>query len=119
MELFDVSILNNAEESLVKDLDELLDEIAPEGKSVKNFTGGYIQQLKNSNQMVAYFGTKIGTNNRDTVKITIQADELDLFYIMLKAKIHSMRNEKTKTVSVSMAQRKLAKQKKEEQTESW
>jgi len=117
LEIFNVDVLKISEEELVVDLDEVLEEYAPDGKSVKDFTGGYIQQLKNSNQMVAYFGTKVGTNNRDTVKITIEADELDLFYVMLKAKIHSMRNDKAKTVKVSMAQRKLNKAK--EQKEDW
>ena len=117
MELFNISVLENSKEDLVRDLNELLEEVSPKGKTVKNFTGGYIQQLKNSNQLVAYFGTKEGTNNRDTVKITIDADELDLFYVMLKAKIHSMRNDKAKVVKVSMAQRKLDKAKKEEDWE--
>lgn len=111
MELFDTSVLDNGEEELVKDFNELLDDISPEDKSIDDFTGGYIQQLKNSNQLVAYFGTKKGTNNRDTVKVTIEADELDLFYVMLKAKIHSMKDKKTKTVKVSMAQRRLDKKK--------
>ncbi len=92
------------------DINELLDEIAPEGKTNKDFTGGYVQQLKNSNQFVAYFGQKNESRNRDTVKVDINANELDYFYILLKAKIHEMRNEKTKTVRISMAERKLKKE---------
>ncbi len=111
MEIFNKEVLKMTLEELLTDIDELIDDVSPEGKSVKDFTGGYVQQLKNSNQFVAYFGTKAGTKNRDTIKVTIQADELDLFYTMLKAKIHDMKNAKTKTVSVSMAQRKLAKKK--------
>lgn len=109
-------------EELIADIDDLIDDISPDGKSKDDFTGGYVQQLKNSNQFVAYFGTKKGTNNRDTVKVTIQADELDLFYMMLKAKIHDMKNKKTKTVSISMASRRLAKQKavkEEEEQDEW
>lgn len=110
---------------LVNDINSLLDDVAPEGKSNIDFTGGYVQQLSNSNQLVAYFGTKKGTNNRDTVKITIDGNELDDMYLMLKAKIHDIRNYKTKTVTVSMAQRRLSKKKKsvnvvkEEKTEEW
>lgn len=111
MALFDLNVLKRKEGELVIDFNELLDDIAPEGKNQYNFTGGYIQQLKNSNQLVAYFGTKKDTNNRDTVKVTIEEDELDLFYVMLKAKIHSMKQVKTKTVRISMAKRKLDKQK--------
>lgn len=110
-ELFDKSVLSFELKDLVMDIDGLLKDIAPDGKDEKDFTGGYVQQLKNSNQFVAYFGTKVGSNNRDTVKVTIEPDELDLFYIMLKAKIHSMRQENTKTVRVSMAQRRLANKK--------
>ena len=98
-------------EDLIEDINSLLDDVAPEGKSHENFTGGYVQQLSNSNQLVAYFGTKEGTNNRHSIKITVDADELDEMYLMLKAKIHDIRNYKTKTVKVSMAQRRLAKKK--------
>lgn len=108
-ELFDKNLFNLERKELVKDINEILDDIAPAGKSNKDFTGGYVQQLKNSNQFVAYFGQRADGKNRDTVKANIEANELDLFYIMLKAKIHEMRNEHTKTVSISMAKRKLEK----------
>lgn len=109
MVLFNDEVLKIGLEELVKHIDSLLDDIAPEDKDNKDFTGGYIQQLKNSNVFVAYYGTKAGDNNRnkDTVRVDIQADELDMFYMMLKAKIHDMRNSGTKTVKVSMAQRIL------------
>lgn len=105
--LFNTDYLDSKLEELVKDINDLLDEIAPEGKTNKHFTGGYVQQLKNSNQFVAYFGQKQDAKNRDTVKVDINANELDYFYLMLKAKIHQMRNEKTKIVRISMAERKL------------
>ena len=113
-ELFNTEVLKMTVEDLIEDINSLLDDVAPEGKSHENFTGGYVQQLSNSNQLVAYFGTKAGTNNRDTIKITIDGNELDDMYLMLKAKIHDIRNYKTKTVKISMAQRRLAKQKTEE-----
>ena len=108
-DLFNKKVFVFSYEELLMDLNEVLDEIAPSGKSKNDFTGGYIQQLKNSNQLVAYFGTKNGTKNRDTVKIAIQQDELDLFYMMLKAKIHEMKNKDTKTVFISMAERRIQK----------
>jgi len=110
-ELFNTEVLKMTVEDLIEEIDSLLDDVAPEGKSRKDFTGGYVQQLSNSNQLVAYFGTKEGTNNRHSVKITVEADELDEMYMMLKAKIHDIRKDKTKTVKVSMAQRRLAKKK--------
>ena len=108
-ELFNGDILEMTVEELIVEIDALLDEHAPEGKSHKDFTGGYVQQLKNSNQLVAYYGTKQGQKNRDTVKMEVEANELDDMYIMLKAKIHSMKSSQTKTVRVSLAQRRLAK----------
>ncbi len=113
-ELFNTEVLNMTTEELIEDIDSLLNDYAPEGKSVEDFNGGYVQQLKNSNQLVAYFGMKKGQKNRESVKIQIPADELDLMYMMLKAKIHDLQNQGTKTVRVSMAQRRLAKQKTEE-----
>jgi len=111
-EIFDMEVFKMTVEELVEEIDEILSEYAPEGKSAEEFTGGYVQQLKNSNQLVAYFGTKHGSNNRDTVKIQVEPDELDQMYMMLKAKIHSMRSDtsKTKTIKISLAQRRLAKQ---------
>jgi len=75
-ELFNTEVLRMTTDELIEDINSLLDDVAPEGKSNKDFTGGYVQQLKNSNQLVAYFGTKAGTNNRETVKITIDGNEL-------------------------------------------
>ncbi len=117
--LFNMEVLKMTVEELIEDIDSLLDDVAPEGKSSKDFTGGYVQQLKNSNQLVAYFGTKAGTNNRETVKITIDGNELDDMYLMLKAKIHDIRNYKTKTVNISMAQRRLAKKTNKEDKDEW
>ena len=112
-ELFNTEVLKMTTAELLEDIDSVLDDYAPEGKDHTYFNGGYVQQLKNSNQLVAYFGMKKGQKNRDAVKIQIPADELDLMYLMLKAKIHELQNEGTKTVRVSMAQRKLAKKKSE------
>lgn len=106
-DLFDRSVLTYEVEDLMMDIDSLLEDNLPEGKTLDDFTGGYVQQLKNSNQLVVYFGTKAGTNNRETVKITIEPDELDLAYMMLKAKIHTMRKNNAKAVKVSLAQRRI------------
>jgi hypothetical protein len=118
-ELFNKEVLNFERSELVREINELLDDISPDGKSHKDFTGGYVQQLKNSNQFVAYFGQKRDGKNRDTVKVNIQADELDLFYVMLKSKIHEMRSIKTKTVSISMAERRLNKVNKKGDDGEW
>ena len=54
-ELFDKKVLIMTIENLVKEMDYLLADNLPEGKEVKDFTGGYVQQLKNSTKIVAYF----------------------------------------------------------------
>lgn len=106
---FDMSIISFEKEDLVKDLDAILSEYAPEGKTIKDFTGGYIQQLTNSNVFVAYYGTD-KNKNKNTVRMTIPDNEVDLFYVMLKAKIHEMKySGKTKKIVVSLASRKLGK----------
>lgn len=109
-ELFSTEVLDMTVNDLIEEINELLDDVAPEGKDHTYFNGGYVQQLQNSNQLVAYFGMRKGQKNRDAVKVQIPADELDLMYMMLKAKIHELQNKKTKTVKISMAQRRLAKQ---------
>jgi len=107
-ELFDSSILTNTLEDAMTDMDATLTEIAPEGKTLENFTGGYLQQLKNSTQFVAYFGSDKGGKNRATVKLTIDDDEIDEYYMMLKVKIQDMKKNGAKTVKVmSLKERKL------------
>ena len=109
-ELFNKEIFTMTVPDLIESINDLLNDCAPTGKTVDDFTGGYVQQLKNSTQFVAYFGTKNGTKNRDTIKITIEPDEIDEMYMMLKAKIHDMRTAGS-TTKISLAQRRLAKQK--------
>lgn len=76
----------------LEEFDNLLDDIAPPGKTHKEYTGGYIQQVKAGDSFVALFGTKKGTNNRDVVKKKIPSSELDLFFSLLKVKTEDMRN---------------------------
>lgn len=86
---------------VVNVFNHIIDSNVPSGKTSDDFTGGYIQQLSNSNQLVLYFGSKINdkgekTNNRDTVKLDIEDVELDMFYAGLKAKILDMKIRKRK-----------------------
>jgi hypothetical protein len=89
---FDKEVFSLTFDELLEDIDFMLSENLPEGKEVSDFTGGYVQQLKNSTKFVAYFGTKINSNNKCTVPISIPDEEVDLMYMMLKAKMYSMRN---------------------------
>ena len=115
-ELFDKEIFSMTVEDLLDEINSLLEDSSPEGKSVKDFTGGYVQQLKNSTQLVLYYGTKTGdkNKNRDTVKVHIEQDEVDQAYMMLKCKIHDMRSNGAKVEKTSLAQRRLAKKKEED-----
>lgn len=111
--VFDSRVLNYNIGELMRDMNELLDDMAPEGKNQSNFTGGYVQQLKNSNRFTAFFGTKPGTNNKQTVQIDIPDNEVDLMYLMLKAKIHEMKNARQKVKKISLAERRLKKMSRE------
>ena len=112
-DMFDKTLFTVSMEDIMLDINEIITEAAPEGKTLADFTGGYIQQLKNSTQFVAYYGTKEGTNNRATSKITIQDNEIDTYYMMLKAKIHDMKRNSAKTPKVmSLAERRLARKSK-------
>ena len=79
---------------------EVVANNVPKDKALEDFTGGYIQQMSNSNQLVMYFGYKKKTNddgvveptkNRATSIVNIPAEELDIFYVGLKAMVTHMR----------------------------
>jgi len=108
--LFDSSVLNYSTGELMKLIDELLTEFAPEGKTKDNFTGGYIQQLKNSTRFVAFFGTKEGSTNKATSIIDVENDDVDLMYLSLKAKKQEMRAKKTNKNKVSLSKRLVKKE---------
>jgi|FLOH01.1.fsa_nt_gi hypothetical protein len=116
-ELFDKGVFVMTVEELILEMNLLLEDNLPDGKSIDDFTGGYVQQLKNNTKFVAYFGTKIGSTNKSTSSIVIEDDELDTMYMMLKAKIHDMRNSKAKVKKISLASRRLARLSDDEQPE--
>jgi hypothetical protein len=108
--LISINIGEATVQDMINIFNKILDDNVPSGKVVSDFTGGYIQQMANSNQLVLYFGYKWDekkqefTTNRDTVKLDVASEELDLFYIGLKAKIIEMKftKKKGKNKSVSM-----------------
>ena len=85
-------------------MDAILKHIAPEGKTIEDFTGGYIQQLKNSTRFTAFFGTKEGTNNKATAQYNIPPEDMDNMYLMLKAKIIDMNNVKSKVKMINISE---------------
>ena len=94
---------------------ELVKQNVPDGKSETDFTGGYVQQLANNNQLVLYFGYKqkydeekgkvVNTKNKATTILNIDYSDVDMMYVGLKAKVTDMRlndqKRKHKTVSLS------------------
>ena len=105
--IFDTALMQSTKGELLNSINDILDEIAPEGKTREDFTGGYIQQLKNSTRFTAFFGTKKGSTNKDTVQMGIEDNEMDLMYIMLKAKIHDMKSSELVKPKLSLAETML------------
>ena len=79
---------------MLKLFENVVKDNIPEDKRYEDFTGGYIQQLSNSNQLVLYFGYKtkydelekkyVNTKNRATSVLNISSEEIDIFYVGLK-----------------------------------
>jgi len=106
-EVYNIEVYNYTYKELIMNLDGVIAEHLPEGKELKDFTGGYIQHLSNSNRLTMFFGTKPGTKNKSTVQVSLQDDEVDLVYLMLKAKMHEIKNSKLVKPRISMATRML------------
>lgn len=99
---------------MLKLFERVVKENIPTEKKYEDFTGGYIQQLSNSNQLVLYFGYKrkydkekgelVNTKNRESVKLNISSEELDIFYVGLKIMVANLRINKHsgKNKNVSM-----------------
>jgi len=109
--MFDKTYLNYSEKDLTMLFDKLIEENAPEGKTTDDYTGCYIQMLKTKISLVLFYGyTK--NNNPIGVKVSVDSKEVDLLYLMMKAK-----NIK-KDMTVNLTE-KLLKLKKEEIDKSW
>ena len=97
--MFDTNMLDYNEEELNVILDQILTELRPGKKSLSDFTGGYVQQLKHKTVAVFFFGYK--GSNPDAIKITINPKEIDLYYLMIKAKTMSLTDDKVLNVSAT------------------
>jgi len=99
---------------MIEVFDSLVQDNIPDKKSFEDFTGGYVQQLANNNQLVLYFGYKqrydeekkkmVNTKNKATTILNIDYADIDIMYVGLKAKVTDMRlnkhKRKHKTVSI-------------------
>lgn len=103
-DVFDSSVLNYSTGELMEIINKLITDNAPEGKTLKDFTGGYIQQLTHSNRFTMFYGQKTGTTNKSTVQLNIADTEVDLMFVMLKAKILDMKNERLANKKVNLTQ---------------
>ncbi len=100
--MFNKEVLNYTEERLTMVLDEIIEENLPEGKTIVDFTGGYVQQLKHRTVVVLFFGYK--GKNPLSVKINIDPKEIDLYYMMVKAKTMNLINDERR-LKVSATER--------------
>jgi hypothetical protein len=121
--MFDKGVFSMNTEDLLFDMDLMLGGNLPDGKELKDFNGGYVQQLENSTRFVAFFGTEKGTTdsgkpkkNRASAVIDIDSDDIDTMYIMLKLKLHELRNSKRKVKKVSLSAIRLARKQLQEKT---
>ena len=99
---------------MIDTFNNLVRDNVPEDKTYDDFTGGYVQQMANSNQLVLYFGYKqrfdedkkkmVNTKNKATTILNIDYADIDIMYVGLKAKVTDMRlnkhKKKHKTVSI-------------------
>ena len=75
----------------IKEVNDMLDKNIiesqlPEGKSLKDFTGGHVNILKNSSKVVLYFGYKDGSKNPVAVSVKIEKQDENLWFKVLQFK---------------------------------
>ena len=102
-----IEIIKMTTEELISVIDGLIKDYLPKDKKLEDFTGGYVQQSIHSTKFIAFFGTKQNSNNRSSVQIPIEDGDMDIMYMMLKAKIHSIRSTKIPINKVSLTSRIL------------
>ena len=89
----------------IEEVNEMLDKNIiesqlPEGKTLKDFTGGHVNILKNSSKVVLYFGYKKGSKNPVSVSIKIEKQDEDLWFKVLQFK-RDMLNKNNEAVNLA------------------
>ena len=88
---------NEINKSYIEAFDEVINYMAPEDKTVQDFTGGYIYHTATNTKLVIAYGTKPNSTNKSTSTIVISEDEVELYFTLLRIKINDLRNSKKKT----------------------
>ena len=75
----------------IKEVNDMLDKNIiesqlPEGKTLKDFTGGHVNILKNSSKVVLYFGYKEGSKHPVSVNVKIEKQDENLWFKVLQFK---------------------------------
>ncbi len=75
----------------IEEINEMLDANVitaqlPEGKTLEDFTGGYVNILKSSSKVVLFFGYKPDKKNTVSVTMKIDKQHEDLWFKVLKFK---------------------------------
>ena len=108
-------------EDFVKIVDsEIIAKKLPKGKTLSDFTGGYINILKNKTKVVLFFGYREDGKNKVEVSIDIDKSEEDIWLKVFQFKRNLM-NRETNTVSLAeliVTRQVLDNQTKEEFIES-
>ena len=88
-------------EEFVKIVDEkiILDKL-PEGKKLSDFTGGYINILKNKTKVVLFFGYKEDGKNKVEISFNIDKSEEDIWLKVFQFK-RDLMNKSINTVSIA------------------
>lgn len=88
-------------EEFVRIVDEkiILDKL-PEGKKLNDFTGGYINILKNKTKVVLFFGYKEDGKNKVEISFNIDKSEEDIWLKVFQFK-RDLMNKSINTVSIA------------------
>lgn len=73
----------------------------PEGKTIKDFGGGYVECLKSKAKVVLYFGFD-GSNNRVSIKFQVNRDEVLLWLEAIGEKLWNKEKASDEIVSFSL-----------------
>ena len=83
--MFNKTYLNYSEKDLRMTYEKLIKLHLPEGKTTEDYTGANLQILKSKVSLVLFFGyTK--SNNPISKRVNVDLKEVDLIYLMMKAK---------------------------------
>ena len=97
MKVFEDYTISEVNDMLDKNI---IESQLPDGKTLKDFTGGHVNILKNSSKVVLYFGYKDGSKNPVSVSVKIDKTEESIWFKVLQFK-RDMMNKKDGAVNLA------------------